>query len=128
MKVLTWIVALAVAYVALTFAVNYPTTRRLRTLAKTRHSAPAYAAFRDACSGIPEADLERIYRLIQGLVPVKNFPVRPDDDLINTLAIDDGDLADFLEQHLPHGGAPETAASLANQVWQSAGKLAKTNV
>jgi hypothetical protein len=112
-----WAVVLVLAWVALT-AINYATRRQLQRLARSRQAHDTYATFRDVCSMIPEPNFQGIYGLIQGLVAVENFPIRPDDNLLRTLLIDDGRLADFLEEHLPMAtSAPQTAWGLANEMW-----------
>jgi hypothetical protein len=96
-------------------------------LAASRSGGDAFAAFRESLPGIPKAVLESVYSAVQNVVPCKDFPLRADDNLLETLEVDHGDLIDLMEDLLaqkPGGGNPsddeppiETVGDLARAVW-----------
>jgi hypothetical protein len=126
-RTLFWIVGLVAVWTALTVAVNLPRDRRLRKLAASRSGGDAFAAFRESLPAIPEAVLRSVYSGVQNVVPGEDFPLRADDDLLETLEVDLGDLSDLMEDILAQkpgavspsdAGSPiETVGDLARAVW-----------
>jgi len=124
-----WILGLAGGWAVLALAMNLPRQRRLRKLAASRIGTDSFAAFSEMLPGMPEALLRGLYAAVQRLVPVKDFPLRPDDNLWTTLEIDEGSLDVLLENLVAEGFTeasvvPEpgpqiaTVADLARVVWR----------
>lgn len=120
MRWLIVIVGVVAAMIVIAVATNYPVRRQLRALAGSRNSATAYSAFQSACTDIPQEALREIYDQIQNMVPITAFPVCPSDELLRTLAIDDGTLADYVDGNVSNEyRSIESAADLARAVWRT---------
>jgi len=98
MKALWVILAVVSVWVALTLAINLPREYRLRQLARSRAGTDAFATLRQSLPDIPEQVLADIYREVQDLVAAAEFPLRADDDLRETLEIDQGSLEILIEE------------------------------
>jgi hypothetical protein len=123
MSALGWILAAAVACVVLALAGDLPLMLRLRRLRRVRAGVDGFATFRAALPEVPEAFCRDVYAAIQSQVAV-DLPLLPDDDLRGTLEIDEGGLADLIEELVPqhvYGAAPlDTAADLVRAAWRAA--------
>jgi hypothetical protein len=130
MTTLLWILGLAGGCAALTLAMNLPRGRRLRRLARSHAGSAAFAAFRTSLPEIPEDLCESVYRGVQNLVPGKDFPVRADDNLWQTLEVDQGSLDDLIDELVanpreaadsiqPPCSSIATVADLARTVWRA---------
>jgi hypothetical protein len=120
MKTFGLIFALIGGWVALTIVINRP-SRQLRQLAEARGGIDAFASVRESLPDIAEDLLLDVYRAVQDLVPYNEFPVKADDNLWETLEIDQGSLQDLIEELVGIAGqerAPiDTFADLAKAVW-----------
>jgi hypothetical protein len=122
MKTALSVLGLLGAFALLTVATNLPRVLRQRKLAASRAGVDAFAVFRESLPDIPEEVLRRLYVRVQGLLPGRDFPLRGDDNLVKTLEIDQGNLADIVEDLIPASSLPaspgiETLADLAKAVW-----------
>ncbi len=107
-RTLLWILGLGSILAALAVAMNLPRERRLRKLARQRAGGNAFAALREALPDVPEDVLGEVYRRVQGLLPGASFPVRPQDDLLQTLEVDQGSLSDLIDELV---AAPEDSST-----------------
>lgn len=103
------LIVIATAAAALT---QWPMIRRLRLLAGTRDRRGAREAFHAALPELPEHIRIEAYRLLQGVVPVDDCPILPEDDLWGLLAIDQGDLETALEDYCEQRSWPAPRGAL----------------
>lgn len=122
MRLLIRILGVLAAFALITVLTNLPRELRQRKLAASRSGLNAFADFRASLPDIPEDVLQRVYARMQRLLPGKDFPMRGDDDLVNTLELDLGTLYDAMDDLIPESDLPvdvpmKTLADLAKAVW-----------
>lgn len=101
------------ASVGLAILGQLPLRRRLAALAATRDPHLALARFHAALADVPERLRQDSYGLIQGVVPVPNFPVLPEDDLWRDLDLDQGNVDNAFESYFEH----QSLIAPANPLW-----------
>src|SRR5688572_21948391 len=75
-------------------------SRRLADIARTRNEQDSLNSFRAAMPEVSEPFRSEMYRLIQSLLPIPNFPVHPDDDIWVLYDLDQGTLESEIEDYL----------------------------
>ena len=129
MKTLVVISIMLGVWAAFTLALNLPRERRLQRLARSRAGVDSFATVQQSLPDVPLDVLLEIYRAVQHLIPGEDFPVRAEDNLWQTLEIDQGNLDDLIEELVGSpSGAPAASASgtpietfgdLARATWEN---------
>jgi len=85
--------------------------RKLRRLGASRDAASSLSACLDKFPEFNRQQVESAYRAVQALLLIPNVPLLPDDSLLGTLGVDQGELEDTL-QELNGAGPAETVEEL----------------
>ena len=92
------VAVVAVSILAIPLLSGLARQRDLRRLRRTRDPASSLAACVSRFATASPSEVERAYKSVQGLVPLSAVPLLPDDSLLGTLRIDQGELENKLAE------------------------------
>jgi hypothetical protein len=119
------VLALVVAWVLAVVFWHRLLSRKLSRVAASRDPSRALASFLEALPGLPEETSLQVYRLVQGLLPIPNFPIEPNDNLWSLYDLGQGTLESTVEDFIEgkkwppfaaKGSGIETVVQLTQQV------------
>jgi hypothetical protein len=94
--VISALVIWLVVTIGLAMLLNVGRIRRLNKLAKSRNSIDSFSQFYSALNDYPKDQVKEIHSALQKLVGFpRNFPLLPQDDLVEDLEVDLGNLDEF---------------------------------
>jgi hypothetical protein len=79
--------------------------RRLAQMGKQRDAQAVYASLVSRLAPFPEAKIRQVYEALQGLIDYP-LPILPEEDLLDDLDADMGNLYDWLETLAEKKGLP----------------------